>query len=201
MRFDDDVIYESACYVPGLRTLASFSILENESGECIVQLLRPEAPLANFFGPILGIKELGLISKWIGKAVEVSISDGGLCSNSLPGWIEKQITICVDEPKQKSQEKKPIPIIKSGWVYLVEGQEQCFKIGQTSNLEKRIWDQLSPRMPYPLKLIHSIRADDCIALESRIHAIFDDKSLNGEWFKLDAADISKFKEIKNELEN
>jgi|GEM_PF-3954826 len=195
MIFDDGDIYKSACCVPGLRTLASFRILENESGECVVQLLRPQAPVANFFGPILGIKELGLIAQWIGKAVEVSIPDGGLCSHSLPGWVYKQIAICVNKSGQKSQGEKHTSRIKSGWVYLVEGQEKCFKIGQTNNLDKRVWDQLSPRMPYPLKLIHSIRADDCIALENRIHAIFDDKRLNSEWFKLDATDISRFKEI------
>ena len=82
-----------------------------------------------------------------------------------------------------------------GYVYLVEGQEKCFKIGYTNNLERRIWDQISPVMPYPLKLIHSIETRDCIELETRIHAAFDDKRLNGEWFKLDDADIDRFKDI------
>ena len=194
--FDNNIICESASGVSGLSYLASFSIFEHESGGCVVQILRPNGNGEYYFGSILGIQELSLISQWISKAVGASIDQGGICSNSLPGWVNDQVTIHQDVPKQEPQEvnqSPPAPIM--GWVYLIEGQEKCFKIGYTTNLKKRLWQQLSPRMPYPLKLIHSIKTDDCIELESRLHAIFDDKRLDGEWFKLDDADIDRFKDI------
>lgn len=85
---------------------------------------------------------------------------------------------------------------KEGFVYILQG-EDYYKIGKTINLDQRI-GQISPRLPFPVTLIHTIETNDIHRLEVALHQRFAPKRTNGEWFELDKDDLewlSSFNEL------
>jgi hypothetical protein len=82
---------------------------------------------------------------------------------------------------------------KAGFVYLLHGVGTSFyKIGHTNSLDRRI-KQISPKLPFPLDLVHWIETDDRYFVESFFHEKFAEKRKEGEWFELDVDDIDQIK--------
>mgnify|MGYP000098690222 CR=1 FL=1 len=77
---------------------------------------------------------------------------------------------------------------KPGYIYLLHADTQnCFKIGRTNNLQRRLANIL---LPFPITLVHSIQVADMVWAERHLHQRFADKRLNGEWFNLDSDDVA-----------
>lgn len=83
---------------------------------------------------------------------------------------------------------------KHGFVYLIKSGE-TYKIGKAKRIDDRM-SSISPVLPHPIELIHSIERDEYDALELELHERFADKRLNGEWFALTEQDIEAIKAIK-----
>lgn len=85
---------------------------------------------------------------------------------------------------------------KQGFIYLLraEGEGVC-KIGKTQSLGQRL-RALAIQLPYEMRLEHSVRTDDVDAAERFFHTVFRHRRMNGEWFRLDAADVAFFKEYE-----
>ncbi|MGB1262233.1 MAG: GIY-YIG nuclease family protein [Cognaticolwellia sp.] len=87
----------------------------------------------------------------------------------------------------KSYQKTP------GYVYLIES-EYGFKIGKTVNIKSRT-SLFSVKLPFPIKLINYAWFDNYSKAERDFHVEFADKRLEGEWFALTGADVSKIKSL------
>lgn len=70
-----------------------------------------------------------------------------------------------------------------------------FKIGRSNAAGRRAYE-LAIQLPNRLELIHAIETDDAVGIERYWHERFADRRLNGEWFKLSAADVAAFKRRK-----
>ena len=71
------------------------------------------------------------------------------------------------------------------WTYIATDLSHTYKIGQSTDIEKRISD-LAIGNPN-LRLVFTIQAD----VESRLHKTFKDKNYFGEWFTLSKDDIKR----------
>lgn len=110
--------------------------------------------------------------------------------------IDEKIEILSNEIEEYLKPKEKIKVqdkSKSGFVYLLEGENGKYKIGCSINPERRC-KELCLSSCEKHKLIHTIASDDMYGLEKMCHTIFKDKRSHSEWFKLSDIDILLFKE-------
>lgn len=97
-----------------------------------------------------------------------------------------------ERPKAKQKppsERQALP----GYIYILQGGPY-FKIGRTNSLDRRL-EQITPKLPFQVELIHSFETDDMHHAETELHRRFADKRSNGEWFELDGEDIAWIKTL------
>ena len=78
-----------------------------------------------------------------------------------------------------------------GFVYLASGNGS-FKIGRSWNLESRE-RYLTTKLPFPVQIVHTIKAKDCVSAEQYWHERYEAKRVRGEWFNLSESDIVEFR--------
>lgn len=80
-----------------------------------------------------------------------------------------------------------------GYVYLMEGGGY-YKIGLSTRPPQRSFN-ITPKMPFEVKLVHVIESDNARKLETELHQQFGDRHLRGEWFNLAQDDIERFRNL------
>lgn len=85
---------------------------------------------------------------------------------------------------------------KKGFIYLISDGVGCVKIGRTTNWAQRFNGDFSPAA----RLILVASSNDSYADETKLHQMFDEKRVQGEWFALSENDIQTIQESFNDCE-
>lgn len=75
----------------------------------------------------------------------------------------------------------------TGYVYVLKSHG-LYKIGKTKNPKQRI-ETINALNAIPVKIILIKTVINFTAAETRIHSLFQDKHVRGEWFRLDESDL------------
>ena len=97
-------------------------------------------------------------------------------------YSQVSIVKSIKPPLKGASKKSP------GYIYLIRGENNTYKIGLSSNPTKRI-KTLGVQLPFQITPIHLIKTDHMLDAEKHLHSMFADKRTAGEWFALDACDV------------
>lgn len=135
---------------------------------------------------IIPVNQLGeLTNSEIGQAVrsmarEVKLIHAEHLADSYESEVKYRDT--------RLEAHQKVEVNKAGFVYLLQGGNY-YKIGHSKDVPTRL-SQISPKLPFPTQVIHTIKTDDMAELEKALHKRFKDKRTNGEWFVLNDADVA-----------
>lgn len=76
-------------------------------------------------------------------------------------------------------------------IYLISHENKFVKIGFTKNIHKRL-SQLQTSSPVKLEVLHLIEGD--VNLEKKLHLLFGNLVVSGEWFTFDDSILNYFKD-------
>lgn len=91
-------------------------------------------------------------------------------------------------PKEKIQGSIP----KKGFVYVLKADNGYYKIGKTVNPEDRI-KTFTIKLPFHVEYELLIESENYTVCEKRLHGLFADKRIDGEWFALTSEDIAEIR--------
>ena len=112
---------------------------------------------------------------------------------TTPGY-EDVMLLCKGYVPSKLASKASAPPGELGYVYLIRSS-RFYKIGRSNAVGRREYE-LAIQLPQRSTTVHVIKTDDPLGIEAYWHQRFAPKRQNGEWFKLDAVDVSAFKRRK-----
>jgi hypothetical protein len=84
--------------------------------------------------------------------------------------------------------------VEYGAVYLIKSG-RFFKVGRSNSAGRRSYE-IALQLPEKADTVHVIKTDDPVGIEAYWHQRFAPKRRNGEWFALEAADVTAFKRRK-----
>lgn len=85
---------------------------------------------------------------------------------------------------------------RDGWIYVLDSNieahqnDDCriFKIGRATSLSSRV-KQLGTAYAFKPTINYAFYVEDYLSTEAELHELFAGQRLNGEWFRLDYADL------------
>lgn len=95
---------------------------------------------------------------------------------------------------QKAAKEKSRATKKSGYVYLLESATGHYKIGRTIDPDNRI-RTFGVKLPFEVEYACIIGTSDMYGLEMRLHNLYAQKRVNGEWFDLEIDDVAYIKSL------
>ncbi len=120
------------------------------------------------------------------------ILESEYASEKLKNIVREELYPTLRKPKPPSV--KPPKVPRSGYVYLVLADTGEYKIGYSSDVEKRI-KVFSTQPPFDYTLTHTFPVDDMYGAEAILHTRFSQKRIKGEWFSLNDEDVKTIKQI------
>ena len=102
-------------------------------------------------------------------------------------WLTRKI---IDSFHHRNELGGQLPSleVQEGFVYLMQWEDE-YKIGKAVDIERRR-KRLSGELNRDITVLHRIFSHDYTQTESDLHHKYADKRLHGEWFALEAEDIT-----------
>jgi len=113
-------------------------------------------------------------------------------------WCTEPIWIIEGQDGSREHEKSCDKLRdRSGYVYVLRADNGRCKIGRAKRIDERVY-QLGVVLPYDPELICTVKVDDYVMAETKLHGFFTDagKHVKGEWFELSKADIEYIKALE-----
>jgi len=90
-----------------------------------------------------------------------------------------------------------VPYSRNGHVYLLRSENGYFKIGRSTDIEKRV-KNLQREFPIKIVLVAAIPTESPPSLERELHGLFSEKRLSQhEWFSLNDEDVEYITGLAN----
>jgi len=86
-----------------------------------------------------------------------------------------------------------------GYVYLLKSSSGHYKIGRTANPNDRL-HTFEVKLPFEVEYAHVIPCYNMYKLETDLQKLFSLKRINGEWYKLDRADVKWIKGLPSQFQ-
>lgn len=100
----------------------------------------------------------------------------------------------VPDPLPPPRVLKGGPNPKAGYVYLIRAFTDHYKIGKSRNPKARM-STFGIQLPVKSEVIHLIKCEDMSAAEKALHLRYANQRAEGEWFKLEDADVEWIKTL------
>lgn len=144
----------------------------------------------NYFDPENHFKSLN-------KYAQRRLLNEGKLDKALTNVLKaKKLSIIQIEKERLDKENKAKKGI--GYIYLIKSR-YGYKIGKSKNIKQRN-KLFSIKMPFEFDYVFKKKCSDYHNLEIRLHEMFKDKNINGEWFQLSEDDIKLIKEEVDKYE-
>lgn len=125
-------------------------------------------------------------------AADNGISEGAIRKRAKKNEWSRDLT---DRIRAKAREKVVLAAVdemaSSGFVYVIyidSGLEKIYKIGMAKRFDAR-FDQHQCASPFDICVAVCYFTGSMRVEEKTLHAMFADKRMRGEWFKLEDADL------------
>ncbi len=124
----------------------------------------------------------------------------------FPPVFQRLIEELTQESARRKGERNPVTESKAvtvsgkqkrrrpGYVYLIRSVTGHYKIGRTRDPKKRM-ATFGVKLPFEVEFECLIKCEDMAQAEQELHAKFDHKRVNGEWFALSDEDVAYIKSL------
>ena len=122
---------------------------------------------------------------------EATALEKKLRADAIEERIVNGLDVYMDEPEPFTDATNRALIINrrstKGILYIVQSSE-IYKIGITDNFKQRL-SALRHNTPHGLSVILILRISNANLVEKRLHTLFKDRRVKGEWFRLNSDDL------------
>jgi hypothetical protein len=108
------------------------------------------------------------------------------CAGLFVGPVLATAVAGLSEPGRAGQPMSGV-CDRAGYVYVLSSM-YGYKIGKSRQLQERV-RMFGVKLPFAFQVLMATWVEDCTSEESRLHRMFANMRLEGEWFKLDAQDL------------
>lgn len=115
--------------------------------------------------------------------------------NSLSMEISRRGLAREQKEKRDAEKARRDSLPKDGYIYLLESDQNIYKIGYTKNPDRRA-ATFGLQLPFSVRVKHLIPTNHMRIAEKQLHDKYSKYRVNGEWFRLNDSHVEEIMELK-----